>query len=157
MGLAGCCICAPCDVEIPHKMLHWCILIIVLISEIYMIYWNFKRSLHIINLTCINMFEGGQSSLDAEFNVLVLRLEYACQLGQYHGCWCPGSLYHQVISSLQRYIYVRYSSPCNPWGRIYHQVSNIRITLVGNKIVDHSDVVGASPVGAAPTTSSFST
>ena len=27
----------------------------------------------------------------------------------------------------------------------------------GTKIVDHSDVVGASPVGAAPTTSSFST
>ena len=27
----------------------------------------------------------------------------------------------------------------------------------GNKIVDHSDVVGATPVGAAPTTSSFST
>ena len=37
------------------------------------------------------------------------------------------------------------------------QVSNIKHTLVGNKIVDHSDVVGASPVGAAPTTSSFST
>ena len=30
-------------------------------------------------------------------------------------------------------------------------------TLVGNKIVDHSDVVGASSVGAAPTTSSIST
>ena len=41
--------------------------------------------------------------------------------------------------------------------RIYHQVSNTRRTLVGNKIVDHSYVVGASPVGAAPTTSSFST
>ena len=39
----------------------------------------------------------------------------------------------------------------------YRQVSNISRTLVGNKIVDHSDVVGASPVGAAPTTSSFST
>ena len=39
----------------------------------------------------------------------------------------------------------------------YRQVSNIRRTLVSNKIVDHSDVVGASPVGAAPTTSSFST
>ena len=39
----------------------------------------------------------------------------------------------------------------------YREVSNIRRTLVGNKIVDHSDVVGASPVGAAPTTSSFST
>ena len=32
---------------------------------------------------------------------------------------------------------------------------NISGTLVGNKIVDHSDVVGASPIGAAPTTSSF--
>ena len=40
---------------------------------------------------------------------------------------------------------------------IYRQVSNIRRTLVGNKIVDNSDVVGASPVGAAPTTSSLST
>ena len=40
---------------------------------------------------------------------------------------------------------------------MYRKTSNIRRTLVGNKIVDHSDVVGASPVGAAPTTSSFST
>ena len=39
----------------------------------------------------------------------------------------------------------------------YSQVSSIRRTLVGNKIVDHSDVVGAPPVGTAPTTSSFST
>ena len=40
---------------------------------------------------------------------------------------------------------------------IYNKTSDIRCTLVGNKIVDHSDVVGAAPVGAAPTTSSFST
>ena len=39
----------------------------------------------------------------------------------------------------------------------YRKISTIRRTLIGNKIVDHSDVVGASPVGAAPTTSSFST
>ena len=39
----------------------------------------------------------------------------------------------------------------------YRQTSNIRRTLEGNKIVDHSDIVAASPVGAAPTTSSFST
>ena len=39
----------------------------------------------------------------------------------------------------------------------YCQTYNISHILVGNKIVDHSDVVGASPVGAAPTTSSFST
>ena len=40
---------------------------------------------------------------------------------------------------------------------IYRKFSNIRRIFVGNKIVDHSDVVGASPVGAAPTTYSFST
>ena len=39
----------------------------------------------------------------------------------------------------------------------YRQTSNISRILVGNRIVDHSDVVGASPVGAAPNTSSFST
>ena len=39
----------------------------------------------------------------------------------------------------------------------YRKISNIRRTLLENKIVDHSDEVGASPVGAAPTTSSFST
>ena len=40
---------------------------------------------------------------------------------------------------------------------IYHQTSNISHTLVDNKIVDHLDAVEALPVGAAPTTSSFST
>ena len=43
----------------------------------------------------------------------------------------------------------------NVW--TYHQTSNKSRTSVSNKIVDHSDVVGASPVGAAPTTSSLST
>ena len=42
-------------------------------------------------------------------------------------------------------------------GRCYRQTSNTSRTLVGNKIVDHSDVAGASPVGAAPYSSSFST
>ena len=39
----------------------------------------------------------------------------------------------------------------------YGKISNIQLTLAGNKIVHHSDVIGASPVSAAPTTSSFST
>ena len=39
----------------------------------------------------------------------------------------------------------------------YRKTSNISRTLICNTIVDSSDVVGASPVGAAPTTSSFST
>ena len=34
---------------------------------------------------------------------------------------------------------------CIP-GFIYHQISNISHTLVSNKIVDHSEVVGAPPV-----------
>ena len=38
---------------------------------------------------------------------------------------------------------------------IYLQTSNISHILVGNEIGDHSDVVGAAPVSAAPTTSSF--
>ena len=50
--------------------------------------------------------------------------------------------------------YVRHAWPIE---KKYRKVSKIRRTFVGNKIVDHSDVVGASPVGAAPTTSSFST
>ena len=37
----------------------------------------------------------------------------------------------------------------------YRQTSNVRRTIVGNDTVNHSDVVGASPVGAAPTTYSF--
>ena len=37
----------------------------------------------------------------------------------------------------------------------YRQTFNIRRTLPGNIIVNNSDVVGASPVGAAPTTSSL--
>ena len=39
----------------------------------------------------------------------------------------------------------------------YRKAANISRTLVGNKIVDNSDVDGASPVGGAPTTSSFLT
>ena len=45
------------------------------------------------------------------------------------------------------------------WKSDYRQISseNSEHTLMSNKIVDHSDVVGASHIGAAPTTSSFST
>ena len=41
--------------------------------------------------------------------------------------------------------------------KMYRKTSNISRTLGGNEIVDNSDVVGASPVSAAPTTSSCST
>ena len=35
------------------------------------------------------------------------------------------------------------------WATDCHQISNISCTFVGNKIVDHSDVVGATPTGAS--------
>ena len=58
-------------------------------------------------------------------------------------------IYFPFISSIEL---------CLPPGETsYRQVSNMSRTLVGNKIVDNEDVVGASPVGAAPTTSSLST
>ena len=41
--------------------------------------------------------------------------------------------------------------------KIYCEISNMRCTLVSNKIVDHLDVIGASPVSVDPTTSSFTT
>ena len=47
-------------------------------------------------------------------------------------------------------------SATQPWG-IYRKTFNKSRTFVGNKTVDQSDVVGASPVGAPPTTSSFPT
>ena len=41
--------------------------------------------------------------------------------------------------------------------RVYCQTSNLSRTLAGNEIVDNSDVVGASLIGAARTISAFST
>ena len=68
------------------------------------------------------------------------------------------------MKSVQKHNYINISKPIGAWHILivcailnYRKISNIRRTLVGNWIVDHSDLVGASPVGAAPTTSSFST
>ena len=40
---------------------------------------------------------------------------------------------------------------------MYRHIYNKRRILIGNKIVDHLDVAGLPPVGAATITSSFST
>ena len=63
-----------------------------------------------------------------------------------------------VVTSFSQNIPVSASEGLTlPKQGMYHQTSNIRRTLADSKIADHSDEVGASPVGAAPTTSSFST
>ena len=51
----------------------------------------------------------------------------------------------------------RLSNPHTLYKFIVHWTYDISRALVGNTIVDPSDVVGSSPVGAAPTTSSLST
>ena len=57
--------------------------------------------------------------------------------------WC------QVINSAHACETIILSILMNIYIYIYRKTSNIRRTLVGNEIVDHLDVVGASPVGAA--------
>ena len=66
-------------------------------------------------------------------------------------------MYIYIMADICDLFYQHRSTRILAWIINYRKVSNIRRTLAGNKIVDHSDVVGASPVGAAPTTSSFST
>ena len=82
-------------------------------------------------------------------------------------CHCNGYIYNGLRCSLPyTFISNKLNTPCNDrylrthrvrWGKETYQTSNISRTLVSNKIVDHSEVVGTSPVSAAPTTSSFST
>ena len=66
-------------------------------------------------------------------------------MGRYHSSAAEHLICFSTQSTNDREIYT------------YRQTFNISHTLVDNKFVDHSDVDGASPVGAAPTTSSFST
>ena len=61
------------------------------------------------------------------------------------------------IQSMLSYFLELFLNNDDTYNWAYRKTSNIRRTLVGNKIVDHSDAVGASPVGAALTTSSSST
>ena len=58
-----------------------------------------------------------------------------------------------VESTMEIHTTVR--SCYNTIDKRYRQTSNISHVLVGNNIVDQADVVRESPVGAAPTTSSF--
>ena len=63
---------------------------------------------------------------------------------------CYKTNYHYVTTNIMLLLTLCYKTN-------FRKTSNISRTVVGNKIVDNSDVVEASPVGAAPTTSSFST
>ena len=83
-------------------------------------------------------------------------------------CKCDGSDWfnmaagHNVVVAkrIQTCQLTKKATGCQPFNLSHHtycQISNTSRTLAGNNLVDHSDVVGASPVSAAPTTSSCST
>ena len=67
------------------------------------------------------------------------------------GCRQEGKIF------LARTVYTSAPTDIRVWRSYYRKTSNISLTLLDNKIVDNTDVVGAPPVGAAPTPSSFST
>ena len=60
-----------------------------------------------------------------------------------------------VLNSTHSNLWITINSTCRHKQTIYRKTFNISRTLVSNKIVDNSDVVGVSPVGAAPTASSY--
>ena len=66
-------------------------------------------------------------------------------------------IYVGIYIYIYIYTYAYTYTYTNVYVYTYRLTSNISRALSGNKLADHSDVVGASPVGAAPTTSSFST
>ena len=69
--------------------------------------------------------------------------------------WCH---WRQIIGSVGSVVHAVVYIGINEF--VYLSTAHLKLytlTLVGNKIVDHSNVVGSSSVGAAPTASSFST
>ena len=69
--------------------------------------------------------------------------------------WLNGWVINAEAGDLRRHrSHYADSNKCIGWTT---KSSNISCTLAGNNIVDHPDVGGASPVGAAPTTSPLST
>ena len=60
-----------------------------------------------------------------------------CKIPQYH--------IDDLVQTGHKFRFISYGLLC--------QIADISRTLLDNKVVDHLDVVGASPVGAAPTTS----
>ena len=55
------------------------------------------------------------------------------------GHWGDWITQSQPLHNWVFFIKISFRSPIRPYGR-YHQISNISHNLVGNKIVDHSDV-----------------
>ena len=109
---------------------------------------SYRKSREVVTNTCHNLW----SNVSVKDDIGASSLGKQCPCYTLMITWCIGDdVWFEFLlnrrNGIQR----------GTHNIIYHQVSNIRRNLVGDKIVDHSDVVGASPVGVTPTTSSFST
>ena len=94
-------------------------------------------------------------SLFLYFHINIFRVVF---MESQHSCW--GFIYNLLFTASSFCCIIDKSSIDSfhymlPLIYVYRKASNISRTSVGNKIVDHSDVVGASPVGTAPSTSWF--
>ena len=78
-------------------------------------------------------------------NTVCIFLGIYCMAGCWSNQWrgLPGLMANNIFleTEYKRWMYNTFS-----WQKTYCQNSYIRRTPVGNKIADHSDVVGASPV-----------
>ena len=97
-------------------------------------------------------FHGRYMSSSARSKILQAPLEYYCRGGFQQTIWSQ----FRGLKFVSQHGTEDAITFNMTYQETHRQVSDIRRTLVGNSIVDHSDVVGASPVGDAPTTSSFS-
>ena len=89
------------------------------------------------------------------------RKKFPMEASEFWQCFC-GILVVVVDVGLDHGLALNRQQVISWWmmTKVFHtycQISNKRHTLVANKIVHHSDVVGASPVGVVPATSSFLT
>ena len=119
-----------------------------------------------LNLNYISKMEPWRASYGILFGIRIWHIIcFVISIGvcDTRSCWTVLSKYNESWLYIAYFVdisFVSYdkSTKCIFVSNSYYRkTSNISRTLVGDKIVDHSDAVGASPVGAAPTTSSFST
>ena len=119
------------------------------------LFWRLINSIFLCGSDGIKI-KGPSASRDNLATIIAILSMY---MSQYFGyikvfdCWWDAFAQH-LFKNMFKGIYLAYVII------LLHMDHNDVIycqTLVGNKIVDHSGVFGASPVGAAPTTSSFLT
>ena len=105
--------------------------------------------------------------LSVKFRISSISKTIDAQFIKWEIQWCWGFYFfrkfkREIQNTFYRYrlwivVLLSWFECISPIFTRYRKTSYIRRTLEGNKIVNHSDVVGPSPASAAPTTSSFST